>query len=276
MKRIFLPVLLFSGVIAFSVFSCKKETPDTDTTTATDNSLCEGEFNRVMPTANGIAIDDPGVNGNRMMPNALSTGCPMDSIDPADTLDGYPVTMYIKYGTNCQCPDGKTRSGTLRCVFDTAWDSNNPTMTMYLENYYVNGVHFEGTMAITKNTSSRTFTQTMTDGKCSKHSGTDWEILYNCTRSMTWTAGYNTPADPNDDVFTFTGTASGTDRNGINFTVNVITPIEKRGDCRYITKGIFEVVPEGKNTRTVDFGNGTCDNKATLKIKNSTFTFTLL
>jgi hypothetical protein len=116
----------------------------------------------------------------------------------------------------------------------------------------------------------------MTNGKCSKHSGTDWEILYNCTRSMTWTAGYNTPADPNDDVFTFTGTASGTDRNGINFTVNVITPIEKRGDCRYITKGIFEVVPEGKNTRTVDFGNGTCDNKATLKIKNSTFTFTLL
>jgi hypothetical protein len=272
MKRILLASFFGSAALFIAVSSCKKGDADTDTTSSTDNSLCEGEFNRVVPEANGIAIGDPGVNDNRMGPNSLNS-CPVDSIDPADTLDGYPVTMYIKYGSGCQCADGKTRKGTLRCVFDTAWDSPNPTMTMYLENYYVNNIHFEGTLAVTKNTANRTFTQTMTDGRCSKST---WDIRYNCTRTVAWTSGYNTPADFTDDVYQFTGSADGIDRNGVSFTVQVTTPIEKRGNCQYITKGVFELTPDGKDARIVDFGDGTCDNRATLKIGNSTFNFTLL
>ena len=273
MKRIFIIGSLAASVIVYFASSCKKKEADTDATSATDNSICEGEFNRVVPATNSIAIGDPGVNGNRIAnSNGLLSNCPTDSIAPGDTT--YPITLYIKYGsTGCQGPDGKTRKCTLRCVFDTAWDALNPTMTIYLENYYVDDVHFEGTIAVSKNTTSRTFTQVMTDGKCSKSS---WVITYECNRSMTWVAGYNTLADPTDDVFLFNGYASGVDRNGTAYDVDIISSIEKRGNCKYITRGSFEVTPEGKETRTVDFGDGTCDNKATLKIKNSTFNFTLL
>ena len=271
MKRIFLFAVLAAGVYAVSITACKKPEADTETTSATDNSLCEGEFNRVVPATNSIAIGDPGVNGNRQLPQ-IASQCPVDSIDPADTLDGYPVTMYINYGTSCVCPDGKIRAGTLKCVFDTAWDSSNPTLTIYLLNYYVNNIHFEGTIAVSKNTAARTFTQVITGGKCSNSS---WEILYNGTHTLTMTAGFNTLTDPTDDIFTIGGDANGTNRDGLNFTVNITSPIEKRGNCRYITKGTFEITPEGKNVRTVDFGDGTCDDQATLKIKNSTFSFTL-
>src|SRR5207248_1392256 len=153
------------------------------------------------------------------------------------------VTMYIKYGSSCTCPDGKIRSGMLVCTFDTAWDSSNPTMTCVLQNYYVNGVHFEGTIAVTKNTAARSFTQTITSGKCSNSS---WTILYNGTHTMTMTAGYNTLMDPTDDVFMFSGSANGTNRNSVNFTANITSPVEKRGNCRYITKGTVEITPEGK------------------------------
>jgi len=271
MKRIFLFASLLTGIIIAGVISCKKPTPDTETTSATDNSICESEFDRVVPATNSIAIGDPGVNGNRQLPSTQSQ-CPIDSIDPADTLNGYPVTMYIKYGTSCTCPDGKIRKGTLVCTFDTAWDSSNPTMTVVLQNYWVNGVHFEGTIAVSKNTANRSFTQTITGGKCSNSS---WTILYNGTHTMTMTAGFNTLTDPTDDVFQFSGNATGTNRESVNFTADITSPVEKRGNCRYITKGTVDITPEGKNTRTIDFGDGTCDDKATLKIKNSTFSFTL-
>lgn len=275
MKRILLFGTFLSAALLFSVSSCKKDTPDTETQSATDNSLCEGEFNRVVPEANGIAIGEPGVNGNKMLPG-VQLSCPVDSVDPQDTLNGWPNTLYIKYGTSCTCSDGKTRAGTLRCVFDTGWDSPTPSLTIYLENYYVNGVHFEGNVVVSKNTAARTFTQTINNGKCSKTTPDNtWEILYNCTRTMQWSAGYNTVTDPTDDVFLFSGSATGTNRDGKTFSVNVTAPIEKRGNCRYITKGTFDITPEGKDARTVDFGDGTCDDKATLKIKNNTFTFSL-
>jgi hypothetical protein len=40
---------------------------------------------------------------------------------------------------------------------------------------------------------------------------------------------------------------------------------------RRITKGTVELNPEGKNTRTIDFGNVECDNEATVTVNGKTF-----
>jgi hypothetical protein len=37
-------------------------------------------------------------------------------------------------------------------------------------------------------------------------------------------------------------------------------------NCRWIEKGTIEFKPGGKLTRMVDYGNGNCDNKATVTI----------
>jgi hypothetical protein len=274
-KKIALTCLTIAAAAVVTIISCKKEEVDTETVSATDNSLCEGEFLRILPATNGVAVDEPGVIDNRWAGNNnIFNACPHDSIDPADTLNGFPVTLYLDYGTTgCVGDDGKTRKGMIRAVFDSAWNSPNARATFYLENYYVNGVRFEGTVQVQKN--GNTITQTITDGKCSKTSGNPWEILWNCTRTVRQVSGANSATDPTDDEFEFTGTANGTNREGKTFDVNITSPMVKTAQCRYITKGTMELTPEGRETRTVNFGDGTCDDKATLTIKGNTFQFTL-
>lgn len=271
MKKICYSLLLTALAAGVSTFnSCKKPEVDTETVSTTDNALCESEFSRVFPEVNAIAIDHEGVQ--RLYPsNNLQSTCPVDSIDPADTLDGFPVTLYLNYGsTGCTGPDGKVRKGTIKATFFNSWDNPTDTVQIDLVNYFVNGIHYEGSVRIVKTPGS--YSQTVTNGKCTK---SDWTILWAGTRTLTWVAGQSTITDPSDDVFEMTGDANGTNREGKTFTVNVTSPLVRSRACAWITKGTMEITPEGKDTRIVDYGNGACDNKATLSINGNTFQFLL-
>ncbi|MCC7302370.1 MAG: hypothetical protein IT233_06990 [Bacteroidia bacterium] len=261
----------FFGLIAglFLLGSCKREELDTETVSTTDNALCESEFLRIFPEANGIAIGEEGVQ--RVVPGfSVFSVCPNDSVNPADTLDGFPVTLFLDFGTGCVGNDGKTRKGMIRCIFMNPYDGADDTVNISLDNYYVNDIHYEGTVQVIRSTNS--FTQTVSNGRCTK---SGWEILWSSTRTCTWVSGQNTPSDPNDDIFEFTGNASGTNREGKTFDVTITSPLVRGKHCAYITKGTLDITPEGKKTRTVDFGNGACDNKATLTINGNTFQFNL-
>ena len=77
------------------------------------------------------------------------------------------------------------------------------------------------------------------------------------------------------DVFSATGTSNGVDRNGKTFDVTINSPVIKRTIYPYMESGILSITPEGRSARTVNYGDGTWDNKATLTINGNIFTFTL-
>ncbi|MGZ4037725.1 MAG: hypothetical protein ACXVPQ_07840, partial [Bacteroidia bacterium] len=68
---------------------------------------------------------------------------------------------------------------------------------------------------------------------------------------------------------------------GRTFTANVTSAlIRDFGGCSIggrhpFIQGQLEFTPNGKATRYIDFGNGTCDETATVTIKNKTYTITL-
>ena len=282
MKNNLLRVSLFTAFalsLAVIIHSCKKDEPDTETTSSTDNTICEGEFSRIFPQTNGIAVGDSGVQKGIFLP-VPDNGCPDHWIDPADTI--FPVTMWIQYGTDtngdgysdigCVCNDGKVRKGIIKADFSQPWNSNGANVTMYLDSfggYWVNGIQYEGVVSVTKN-SPTSFTQTVTNGECWSPS---WSILWNSTRTMTVNIG--DPNNPNDDISTISGTAHGTDRNGKDFSVDINTPLVREMGCRWITKGNMTLKLQGKKDRTIDFGDGTCDNKATVTIDGNSFEFAL-
>jgi hypothetical protein len=130
MKKYFtIAAALTLTAIAVVVYSCKRDEIDTETLSATDNSLCEAEFTRIFPEVNSLAINEEGVQRNGIPPIFQSL-CPRDSVDPADTLDGFPVTLYMDYGTGCAGTDGKVRKGMIRAVFYQSWD--NPVDTVII------------------------------------------------------------------------------------------------------------------------------------------------
>lgn len=106
-------------------------------------------------------------------------------------------------------------------------------------------------------------------------------IEWNSTRTRAWVEGRNTgffTSNGNggfmgwdgilDDVYEITGTASGTNRQGIDFEINIIDQLRAQLNCRWITQGIIEIVPEGYDARRMDYGTGECDDKATLTLRN--------
>lgn len=273
MKRILFSSLLFvSAVAALTLNSCKKEEPDTETQSAQDNSVCEGEFTGRMGIINGYAIKEQGVK-------SMMSGSPTVYVNPADTLDGFPVTMLIDYGTvgTVDPMDGKTRKGQVQAVFSSKWSTVGSQITVKLLNYYVkaagasNFVQYDCDSMMIIHNSAYSFTHNIIGGKCV---AATWNLEWACSRTMTQTAGMGDTLTSND-VFQFTGSAVGKTREGKNYTVNVTSPVTKSMSCPWIQSGKIELTPEGKATRTVDYGTGVCDSQATLTINGNTFAFTM-
>jgi hypothetical protein len=226
---------------------------------------------RVLPAINKIGIDEPGVHRLGSGSGNTVQSCPTITIN---TPNQFPLTMTIDFGSNCtDANDGKVRSGRMRCTLDRSIDSIGCVMITTLDSFYVNGVHFEGTVTITK-TGAHSFRKVIQDGKCTKTGASPWVILWNCDRTVEQTSGYTT-STPNDDVVQVSGSNSGTDRNGKTWTSTITSPLIRDMSCTWITKGTMELTPQDKPTRTVDFGDGSCDNKGTITINGTSFEFTM-
>ena len=266
MKRILFFSILIVSVIALTLNSCKKEEgPDTETQSVVDNAICEGEFTKIMPTVNNYGIKEQGVKSlfDR-------SGCPSVTIDPTDTLNGFPVTMVIDYGTaGCAAGsvDGKVRKGMIQSTFYSSWDSIGAKVVVKLIDYYVNDVKYVVDSITITRSALYAFTVDIKGGKCTSPS---WALEWASNRTLTQVGGTG-DLDPQNDVFSLTGTADGKNRNGKKYTNNIVVPLIKKSSCSWIETGKFELTPEGLNSRTVDFGNGLCDPKATVTIGGNTF-----
>jgi hypothetical protein len=104
-------------------------------------------------------------------------------------------------------------------------------------------------------------------------------IQWSGIRHREWLTGEGTLIW-SDDKYSITGSANGTNANGRSYT-SVITsgkPLIRDmslGCRKHFVSGELQHTPQGKPTRIIDYGNGTCDDKATVTINNNTYTITL-
>ena len=57
--------------------------------------------------------------------------------------------------------------------------------------------------------------------------------------------------------------------------MTITTPLIKAAGCFFITEGVEEIAPAGKSTRTVDYGDGTCDDIANVTVDGETTEITI-
>ena len=105
-----------------------------------------------------------------------------------------------------------------------------------------------------------------------------------CSSDLSHTRVWNRtiPASADDNlVIKQGGTASGTNRNGKAYSTQLITDIVFKFGCNQGTKKILlpvsgtKVITVGEKTITIDFGNGTCDDKATVTVDGKSTEITL-
>jgi len=198
---------------------------------------------------------------------------PVNNIIPCATvtitpLVGFPKTIVIDFGTSCT-HNGITRSGKINITITDSVRKPGSQATMTFTNYFVNLYKVEGTYTWT-NTSTvgtRSWTRVTTGGKITAPDGRWWN--HDGTRTVTQTAGVGT-ATPIDDIFSvFPGTHTVTNSSNISRTCTIEEALQRKVACANIDKGKIKV--QGPNHYAViDFGDGTCDNLATLSINGRT------
>lgn len=90
--------------------------------------------------------------------------------------------------------------------------------------------------------------------------------------------GLGTPFWPKDDVFTINSEVEGATKTNtvfFNWTSKTLEPLIKNYICRWIVKGKIGIAKSNTDTAVIDYGNGDCDNKATITINGLSKEITL-
>lgn len=277
--RNFVFVICLLSIISFS---CKKEQKDPleyDTQTTQDNALAEGVFSDVNNIVNQAMISGTaGLITYRTIEDNTSilSGCATVTVTP----NGAGGTISVDFGSaNCYCRDFKYRRGIINFTYTGAYTDSGTVITTTFDNYYVgkdstymfkvNGTKTVQCLGMNAD-SAFVYSVNVNGSMVDANSRT---MSWTSSRTRKWIAGYATTGinSWSDDVYTISGTSSGTNFEGNAFTAAITTPLVIDYSCRYIAKGVIELTPSGKPTRSIDYGNGTCDDDATITVNGISF-----
>jgi hypothetical protein len=200
----------------------------------------------------------------RYTPGFKLQSCATVTLSPADATT-FPKTMTIDFGSGCVSQDGITRKGKLTVSLSGRIKTPGSVLSVSFENYYVNGFKVEGTYSIKNNTANNVLsfiTQTVA-GKVTYPDGTTY-YTHTGTHTFTQSSGSGT-ATFADDSWSVSGSGNTANSKGDVLTVTIKTPLVKNVTCEHISSGSEDFTYNNLNG-TLDFGHGTCDNKATLTI----------
>lgn len=274
--------LALVAIVSTSIFSsCKKkskdEEKDTDTGSASDQSLASSSVNDMTSIADEAGRNYTVSSFKTASPDGLlSTSCASVTVDTLAAAK----TITVNFGsTNCTCNDGRNRRGAIILNFTGKYRDSLTVITVTPQNYFVNDNQVTGSKTITNkghNTANHLVYEINANIQIVKASGAG-TISWQSVRQREWVTGESTPSW-NDDIYSITGNASGTTANGNSFTSVITSPLIRNmsfGCRRHFTQGVLEHTPSGKATRYIDFGNGACDDQATVTINGNAYTITL-
>ncbi len=259
---------------------CKKESADTDIYASLDNSIADGSFNDLQSVVNQQAAENGFAGLLSETYGKVAEVCPTTTFSAP--LGEFPNTMTIDFGESCVSYLGLERSGIVIATFTGPYSTAGTIITVTTENYFVNGNKVEGTKTVINEGLNADgniyFSVSVIDGLITLETGET--ISWDATRTREWMEGEGTLV-MEDDVYAISDgigadfAASGINRNGTAFSTHIAEPLVKEMDCIWMVSGILEVTPEGLTTRELDFGDGSCDNDATLTIGEFTTEITL-
>jgi hypothetical protein len=266
-----LSVLMITALVLFGISSCQKENEQeiADNKMAKEDAIAEAIFDELGEIADqAFRIGGNGTKSNNDDGSRLGD-CVTITIDTTSM----PHVMIIDFGeVNCLCRDGKWRRGQIIVTFTGRYHQPGTVITQTFNEFYVNDNHVEGTRIMTNlgpNDEGQPQYETIVDGMITMNNS-QAVISWEANHLRTWIEGYDTPVWY-DNVFLITGSGIHNHSNGGSFVRTILEPLRRELSCHHFVSGIVETVPANRPTRTLDYGDGTCDNIATVTVGNRTF-----
>ncbi len=266
-------LLLLGSFVVF--IACKKESvisedPSTASsaisTSANDDNTADAAFMDLKEVTDqtGLEATVKGIDSTKYPCAKITT--------TVDTILK-TFTATVDFGLeNCLCKDGKYRRGKIQVKLIGNKNIVGSSVVYTTQDYFVNNNGVSGTKTLTV-LDDHSFRIVVVNGKVTKADG--GVITWNTDRTRTMTAGYDTKDNFSDDVFEISGTSSGINATGNAYKFTTITPLVKANGCSWIKSGKLKIERTGKLDAIVDYGDGTCDDQATVTVANKTFPFVM-
>ena len=236
----------------------------------------------VMETINSIAFEEDIDNLVSESMNLISS---TTSARPADTAadkgpkrfkgdkygdcatvveDEENNTKTITFSEDCEGKRGQVRSGTMIVTYSETQGEAGSFRQVTYNDFYLNGVKIEGTrrteIISIDESGSKTMRTSMSYGKMIYEDGTFETKNSEMTR-------YTHVENSEKQYSSLTGSKSAVSTEGVNFSMEITTPIKFVYNCddlgfrkrgKIPVEGV-KVSIDGDQTITTDFGDGTCD-----------------
>ncbi len=184
------------------------------------------------------------------------------------THDEANKTISIDYGEGCEGPGGRIRAGKMLISYSDHRLVPGAFRETTFENFSIDGVQVEGTRRVENISQSLddnpTFSITLTGGQLTFEDETI--ATRASSRVRTWMRATN----PINDEAEVEGNASGSRRDGVNYTMEITERLIYKRSCW--ARGVFipvsgvKVFTSGDNVAVVNYGDGECDYDVTISI----------
>lgn len=272
-KNKFWSVLVLAAAILLTP-ACKEEieTPDQqdsdDTFTETE---IEVNFDEVedMSISAMVQTDGGRVEGDGRLSCATLTR--------EEQVDG-SILVTVDFGDGCEGPHGRIRKGIIKITHGGNFWLPGSVFVIELVNYSVNNVKIEGIRTVTNATTEQSegvvHEISLTGGKVT------WPDETFATREVNkvrvWIRDANNPIE---DIFKLTGTATGKNRRGVEYSMEITEPIIFKRSCYesgiWIPVQGIKTITTPRRTVSVNFGDGTCDREVVIVYNGNSQTITI-
>ncbi len=276
MKLFRITILALVAMSFLILGSCKKATTDSPQAADVDNTNLLTE--RIFTDVGNLALKALSGTGASLKVGQIykssETGCTTVTFD----LTAQPYTMTIDFGsTNCPGTDLVNRRGKIIATITGQTADSSNVLTINFDNFFVNDNQVTGTRTMANRghnqAGHKNWDVTVTNGSVilANNGGT---ITYEASHNNELIAGGGTLAF-GDDVYSITGSSSGTTLAGKTYSAVITTPVISNMTCAYFVSGVVELTPADGVVRTLNYGNGDCDNQATLTVGGVSFSILL-
>ncbi len=200
------------------------------------------------------------------------------------TNDEVNKIITIDFGDGCVGPRGKTRKGKIFIAYSNVLGDSLANRIITFENYFVNNKGITGTIELRDRSinleGNLQSVKKLIDLTVTFPNG--HYIVFNGSRMREWLSGYG-DGDPANNVYRITGSVEGISTTGRSFTHTIVEPIIADWSCAAQgnfarISGVVELTKlKGYSVRkrTVDYGDGECDNVITITTFRRTYVVTI-
>lgn len=189
--------------------------------------------------------------------------------------NGNTWVRTIDFGdVNCTLFNGNQVRGKIIITFSNDFNAQTRTIAYTFDNFYHNNRHVEGNRTVVKTILSNGHPQATIDLDLTVTTPNNQVFHRTGQRVREFTAGYDTPYILHDNVFSISGSWATTFPSGMVQTANITAPLIVRWNCLHIVSGTIAFA-RNSNSAVLDYGDGECDNQATITINGVLHNITL-